>query len=171
MLFRSVSQSRYGSLPYAKRLLPQKNTTTFRFKKTVRGAKNWQKCLDLAVSKYVAFAAPDDYHCKGFFIKAIHCLDEHPNIDAWMSQIQFIDSRGKIVVRPPKDTVLLPIQNMSWPNRIMYALDGNNNFLAYAVFRRTFLNQFPLSRFLSPVSSEQPLVLAMMAKGSVWVVS
>ena len=138
-------------------------------KKGVEAEKNWELCLNKSKGKYVMFAATDDFHDREFLQKGVSFLEKNESYDVWMPQINFIDFKGKKYLRPIKDTVILPIQKMGFADRIMYCVDGNINFLPYALYRGGKLRKTPISHLMGSSSCEQPFLLYVICLFKIYV--
>jgi glycosyltransferase involved in cell wall biosynthesis len=130
---------------------------------------NWEACLQQSKGEYVMFAAADDYHDDNFVAEGVRFLEKNLDFDLWMPQVRFIDYQDKPYSRTAKDSIILPIQKMSYPQKIMYCVDGNTNFIPYALFRGEQLRAMPVAELMSSPSFEQPFLLHVFCTKKIWV--
>jgi glycosyltransferase involved in cell wall biosynthesis len=130
---------------------------------------NWEACLQQSKGKYVMFAAADDYHDDNFIAEGVRFLEKNPDFDVWMPQVRFIDYQDKPYQRPAKDSIILPIQKMSFSQKVMYCVDGNINFMPYALFRGEQLRAMPVADLMSSPSFEQPFLLHVFCTKKIWI--
>jgi len=150
----------------------RQNPSRFRFRRTrsyVKAEEHWQECLEVCRGEFILFAAADDFHEPDFVRRGVALLRQESEFDAYMSQIRFIDYPGNPVLRSEVDRVILPLQHLSLPAKLMYAMDGSNGFLAYALYRRSYLRSFSLAEKMRSVSAELPYVLFVLADGKFYV--
>lgn len=130
---------------------------------------NWEACLQQSKGEYVMFAAADDYHDDNFVAEGVRFLEKNLDFDLWMPQVRFIDYQEKPHPRPAKDSIILPIQKMSFPQKVMYCVDGNTNFMPYALFRGEQLRAMPVAELMSSPSFEQPFLLHVFCTKKIWI--
>lgn len=146
-----------------------KNFCLLNQKKEISPEKNWEKALKKSKGKYVMFAAMDDFHDPLFLQKGVAFLEKNSKYDCWMPQIKFINFLGKRYTRDIKNTVILPVQNMSYSTRLMYCIDGNTNFFPYALFQGNKLRKTPLAELMATPSFEQPFLFYIFCKFNIYV--
>ena len=146
-----------------------KNLIYITQKKEIGAEKNWEICLKRSKGKYVMFAAMDDFHNPLFISKGVEFLEKNPSFDCWMPQVKFIDFKGKKHTRDKKNSVILPVQNMSYTKRLMYCIDGNTNFFPYALFQGDKLRNVPLAELMETPSFEQPFLFYIFCKFKIYV--
>ncbi len=128
----------------------------------IGAAKNFNQVFELSSGKYFMWAACDDIYEKGFIVKCLQKLEQHPGAVFCCSEIEFIDETGEPILRSHSSicTTGTNVQERvyDWISRMGW-------FEIYSLIRADALKKTRL--FLQTYGSDVILVLELLLQGDV----